>query len=81
MLGLARRTGWSVRLVRTAIEVAVLTAGWLLGGTVGVGTLAFAFGIGPVVQAALRVFGRPTTDERRTTKDERRKTMTIIVDP
>lgn len=53
MLGIARRTGGSIRLVRTLIEVAALAAGWLLGGTVGVGTLAFAFGIGPVVQASL----------------------------
>ncbi|MBK9711802.1 MAG: YitT family protein [Kouleothrix sp.] len=58
MLGLARRSGWSVRLIRTLLEVAVLACGWLLGGTIGVGTLAFAFGIGPVVQAALRIFQR-----------------------
>jgi uncharacterized membrane protein YczE len=58
MLGFARRTGGSVRLVRTALEVTVLAVGWLLGGTIGIGTLAFAFGIGPIVQAALRVFGR-----------------------
>ena len=60
MLGLSRRTGGSVRLIRTLIEVAVLVIGWLLGGTIGVGTLAFAFGIGPVVQVALRLFKRPT---------------------
>lgn len=50
MTGLVRRTGWSVRVVRTGIEVAVLATGWLLGGTVGVGTLAYAFGIGPLIQ-------------------------------
>lgn len=50
MTGLVVRTGRSVRLVRSAIEVTVLTAGWLLGGTVGVGTLLYAFGIGPLVQ-------------------------------
>lgn len=50
MTGLVARTGRSVRLVRTAIEVTVLTVGWLLGGTVGVGTLVYAFGIGPLVQ-------------------------------
>jgi uncharacterized membrane protein YczE len=55
MLGLARRTGWSIRRVRTLIELTVLVLGWLMGGTVGVGTVAFAFGIGPVVQAALWV--------------------------
>ncbi len=39
MTGLARRTGRSIRLVRTGIEVTVLAAGWLLGGTVGIGTV------------------------------------------
>lgn len=53
MLGLHRRTGLSVRLVRTAIETSVVVGGFLLGGTVGLGTLAFALGIGPAVQAAL----------------------------
>ena len=55
MLGLHRRTGRSVRLVRTAIESSVVALGFALGGTVGLGTLAFAFGIGPAVQAALGV--------------------------
>ncbi len=48
MTGIARR-GYRIGVVRTAIEVAVLVAGWLLGGTVGVGTVAFSFGIGPLV--------------------------------
>ena len=47
MTGLVRRTGRSVRLVRTVIEVTVLVVGFLLGGTVGVGTLLYAFAIGP----------------------------------
>jgi uncharacterized membrane protein YczE len=50
MTGLVVRTGWSVRLVRTSIEATVLVVGWLLGGTVGVGTVAYAFGIGPLIQ-------------------------------
>ena len=50
MTGLARRTGWSLRLVRTGIELTVLGLGWLFGGTVGVGTLLYAFTIGPMVQ-------------------------------
>ena len=50
MTGLVVRTGLSVRLVRTSIEATVLVVGWLLGGTVGVGTLLYAFGIGPLVQ-------------------------------
>ncbi len=59
MIGLARRTGLSVRLIRTAIEISVLAAGWLMGGTVGIGTIAFALGIGPAVQQAMRVLGLP----------------------
>jgi uncharacterized membrane protein YczE len=53
MTGLARTTGASVRVVRTAIEVTVLVLGALLGGTVGVGTVAFALAIGPLVQVCL----------------------------
>lgn len=56
MTGLARRTGRSIRLVRTALEVSVLVIGWLLGGTVGVGTVLFALAIGPLVQLTLRWF-------------------------
>lgn len=52
MLGLSKR-GISVRLARTGVEVAALVIGLLLGGTVGVGTLAFTFGIGPLVQVFL----------------------------
>jgi uncharacterized membrane protein YczE len=52
MTGLARR-GFSIRLVRTAIEVVVLLAGWLLGGTVGVGTVLYAISIGPLVHYLL----------------------------
>jgi uncharacterized membrane protein YczE len=55
MTGLVRRTGRSVRLVRTIIEVAVLAVGWLLGGTVGIGTVVYALGIGPLVQLFVRV--------------------------
>jgi uncharacterized membrane protein YczE len=46
MTGLAARTGRSLRLVRTVLEVAVVLAGWVLGGTLGVGTLLYAFMIG-----------------------------------
>jgi uncharacterized membrane protein YczE len=56
MTGLSARTGWSVRLVRTCIEVAVLAFGWLLGGTVGVGTVLYALAIGPLTQAFLPLF-------------------------
>ena len=47
MTGLAER-GWSLRLARTAIELSVLATGWLLGGSVGVGTLLYAVSIGPL---------------------------------
>jgi uncharacterized membrane protein YczE len=53
MTGLVRRTGRSVRLVRTLIEVAVLALGFLLGGTVGVGTVLYAFAIGPIAHVLL----------------------------
>jgi uncharacterized membrane protein YczE len=49
MTGLAAR-GRSIRLVRTAIELVVLACGWLLGGTVGLGTVVYALGIGPLAQ-------------------------------
>ncbi|MFD5435170.1 YitT family protein [Kitasatospora sp. NPDC127067] len=54
MTGLHRRTGRSLRLLRTGIEVTVLTAGVLLGGTAGVGTVAYALAIGPMAQLFLR---------------------------
>ncbi|MFE9807170.1 YitT family protein [Streptomyces sp. NPDC005548] len=56
MTGLHRRTGRSVRLVRTALEVAVVATGFVLGGTVGVGTVLYAVAIGPLAQLFLRVF-------------------------
>jgi uncharacterized membrane protein YczE len=55
MTGLVVRTGLSVRIVRTSIEATVLAIGWLLGGTVGVGTVVYAFGIGPLVQLFIRI--------------------------
>jgi len=48
MTGLHRVTGWPIWVVRTGLEVSVLVAGWLLGGDVGFGTLAFALLIGPL---------------------------------
>ena len=61
MLGLSRITGRSVRVVRTVIELAALGAGALMGGQVGLGTVIFALGVGPVVQASLRLFRVPRT--------------------
>ncbi len=56
--GLVHRTGRSVRLIRTTIEVIVVATGWLLGGNVGVGTLLYALGIGPLIQVVLRLTPR-----------------------
>ena len=53
MTGLVRRTGGSVRVVRTAIEVAVVALGWALGGTLGLATVAYALAIGPLVHLLL----------------------------
>ncbi|WP_367134477.1 YitT family protein [Saccharothrix sp. HUAS TT1] len=51
--GFCARTGTSLRLVRTVVELVVLGVGWLLGGTIGVGTLLYAVTIGPLTQAFL----------------------------
>lgn len=58
MTGISRRSGWSVRLVRTLIEGSVLLAGYLLGGTFGLGTVAYALAIGPMIQLMLPLFDR-----------------------
>lgn len=59
MTGIAAR-GYSVRLVRTVIELSALALGWALGGTAGIGTLVFAFAIGPLVQLFLDLLTIPT---------------------
>lgn len=58
MTGIHRRTGWPVVRVRFGIEAFVLAAGWLLGGTIGLGTVLFAVLIGPAVGFGLRFAGR-----------------------
>lgn len=55
----ARHPRWSLRLVRTVIEVTVLGLGWLLGGTVGLGTVAYALAIGPLAQLFIPLFALP----------------------
>ncbi len=57
MMGFHRRTGKSVRLVRSIIEISVLAIGWMLHGAIGIGTLIFAFGIGPIVQFMFHLIG------------------------
>ena len=61
MTGLVARTRRSVRLVRTALELTVLLVGFLLGGTVGVGTLVFAVAVGPLIQFFLPRVAVPIT--------------------
>lgn len=56
MTGVVARTGWPVKYVRTGIEIAVVAVGWLLGGTVGLGTVLFALTIGPLVHVFLPIF-------------------------
>lgn len=60
MTGIHRRWRWPIWLARGSVELTVLAAGWMLGGTVGVGTVLFAVLIGPLVHVAL-----PLTDTRR----------------
>ena len=64
MTGLARRTGRSLRLVRTLMELSVLAIGLILGGVAGVGTVLYAVSIGPLSQALLTplMVGLPLTD-------------------
>ena len=59
MTGIHRRTGWPIWVVRTCIEVTVLAIGWLLGGNVGLGTLAFALLIGPLVNITMPLLRVP----------------------
>jgi uncharacterized membrane protein YczE len=56
MTGLVRRTGLSIRLVRTGLEVSVVLIGLLLGGALGIGTVLFALTIGPITQVLLPLF-------------------------
>lgn len=66
MTGLCLRTGRSIRFTRTVVEVTVLATGFLLGGTVGLGTLLYAVSIGPLAQLFLRVFAVPPASGGRT---------------
>ncbi|MEV2253590.1 hypothetical protein AB0I94_23920 [Streptomyces sp. NPDC050147] len=63
MTGLHQRTGRSIRLMRTLVEVAVVATGFAFGGTVGVGTVLYALAIGPLAQFFLRFFAAPAPSE------------------
>ncbi|MCU1578520.1 MAG: hypothetical protein JWP19_724 [Rhodoglobus sp.] len=62
MTGIHKKFGWPIWAVRTAIEVTVLAIGWLLGGNVGIGTLAFALLIGPMVNITLPLLRVPSAE-------------------
>jgi uncharacterized membrane protein YczE len=64
MLGLNRKTGWSIRLSRSLVEASALGIGILMGGKFGIGTIVFALGIGPVVQFSLAHSHRFVPDYR-----------------
>ncbi len=59
MTGFVARTGGSIRLVRTVIEVLVVAAGWAMGGTLGIGTVLYAVAIGPILHRMLPAFTIP----------------------
>ncbi|WP_082474208.1 membrane protein YczE [Curtobacterium sp. Leaf261] len=73
MVGLHERLGWPIWLTRTLVEVTVVVVGWLLGGDVGVGTVAAAFLIGPIVGQVMPWFTRfpwsPTRSAADTTAE------------
>ena len=58
MTGIQRKTNLPIALVRAFLEITVVSIGWYLGGTVGIGTLLFAFGVGPAVALGLFVVGK-----------------------
>ena len=58
MVGLQKKTNLPIAAVRVFLEITVVSTGWYLGGTVGVGTLLFAFGIGPAVALGLYIVGK-----------------------
>ena len=61
MTGLQKKTNFPIASVRAFLEISVVTIGWYLGGTVGTGTLLFAFGIGPCVALGLYIVDKVST--------------------
>lgn len=66
MTGLARRTGRSLRLVRTGLEAMALLVGWLIGGTVGAGTVVYLVAIGPLAHIFVPFFSQGSRRDRST---------------
>lgn len=60
MIGIAARSGGSIRLVRTLIEVSVLGLGWAMGGKIGIGTIVFTLTVGPAAQWGMELFPEKT---------------------
>jgi len=58
MTGIQRKTNFPIAAVRAFLEISVVSIGWYLGGTVGIGTLLFAFGVGPAVALGLFIVGK-----------------------
>ena len=58
MTGIQRKTNFPIAAVRAFLEISVVSIGWYLGGTIGIGTLLFAFGVGPAVALGLFIVGR-----------------------
>ena len=58
MIGLQKISNLPIAIVRATLEITVVSVGWYLGGTVGIGTLLFAFGIGPTVALGLFLVGK-----------------------
>ncbi len=67
MVGLNHRFGWSIRRSRTTVELLALAAGVALGGSIGIGTLAIAFGLGPIAHLTIPRFSLPPLDTVTTT--------------
>lgn len=70
MVGIAAR-GHSLRVVRTLLEVTVLIIGWLLGGTIGIGTVLFAILIGPIAHVTIPIFSRGTREASKPPREQR----------
>ena len=63
--GMVRLTDWPIRRVRTGIELGVLALGWMLGGTIGVGTVLYALSNGPLLQLFMPMFEIKARPEAR----------------
>ena len=77
MIGLHEVTGLPIWLVRTALEVLVVAGGWLLGGTVGIGTIAFAVFMGPLCEIFLPMFAIPAPQPAATEDEAPRETPEV----